>query len=296
MSHLVDSFTRAWRTEAATRGAELLPSALARACAHALRYDGAGLCLMSGPEARVPLGASDEVAAVAERLQYTVGEGPCFSAVRTGRAVLVTEEEWVRQWPVLAELHFARTPFRGGLSLPLRVGSARIGVLDLYLQRSRPLRGGDVMDAQRIAAAVTTVLLGTLQEHRERPGHSEADHRAPWRGGLGHPRGREGSTVHDGAFDDVLGDDVGDDDRTDGADLVGSATSAAWLDSAAARRRRQVWIATGRAGLVLDLPSEHALALLRAHAYATGQSLDVLAEGVVTGRFDVGALSLDQPR
>ena len=227
MSHLVDSFTRAWRTEAATRGAELLPSALARACAHALRYDGAGLCLMSGPEARVPLGASDEVAAVAERLQYTVGEGPCFSAVRTGRAVLVTEEEWVRQWPVLAELHFARTPFRGGLSLPLRVGSARIGVLDLYLQRSRFLGG---------------------------------------------------------------------DDPAGGGDPVDNATSGAWLNTDAARRSRQVWIATGRAGLVLDLPSEHALALLRAHAYATGQTLDALAEGVVTGRFDVGALSLDQPR
>ncbi|NAZ86566.1 GAF domain-containing protein [Kineococcus indalonis] len=246
MSHLLDSFARTWRAEAAGRDEDVLPSALARACAQVLCYDAAGLSLMSGPDARVPLGASDEVAAVAERLQYTVGDGPCFAAMRTGRAVLVTEHEWEQQWPVLAEQHFARTPFRGGLSVPLRVDSARIGVLDLYLRRSRPLGGADVMEAQHIAAAVTDVLLDTLREHRDGPEHGAA-----------------------------LG---------------------TWLDSAAARRRRQVWIATGMANLVLALPSDQALAVLRAHAYASERTLDALADDVVTGRFDVAALGTDQLR
>ena len=275
MSYLVDTFTTAWRAEAATTTAtttttgtatgdraydeDVLPSVLARACARTLRYDGAGLSLMSGPDARVPLGASDETAAVAERLQYTVGEGPCSSAMRTGRAIVVTEEEFVQQWPVLAEQHFTRTPFRGGLSAPLRVGGSRIGVLDLYLHRSRALDGSDIIDAQDVAAAVTAVLLDTLREYQDDPTKT-------------------------------LTGKAGD------APIEDSATLSAWLDAPAARRRRQVWIATGMANLVLALPSDQALATLRAHAYASGQTLDTFADDVVTGRFDLTALGMDQLR
>lgn len=245
----MDAFTTAWRGEVAVRGEDLLPSVLARACARVTAFDAAGLSLMSGPDARVPLGASDEDASVAERLQYTVGEGPCFRAMTTGRPVVVTEEGFAREWPVLAEQHFSRTPFRGGLSVPLRAGGVPVGVLDLYLLRSRPLDGGDVLDAQDVAAATTAVLVGTLHE----PG-GDVDR--------DHPGG-------------------------DGAALDG------WRDSPATHRRRQVWIAAGMADLVLAVPSEQALALLRAHAYATGVTLDAFAEDVVSGRFDVAELRLD---
>ena len=282
MSRLLDTFTTAWRAEATTLGQDVLPSVLARACTHVLSFDAAGLSLMSGPGARVPLGASSEDAAVAERLQFTVGEGPCFSAMHTGRPVVVTEEDFAQQWPALAEQHFTRTPFRGGLSLPLRVGGSRIGVLDLYLHRSRPLDGSDIIDAQDVAAAITVLLLDTLREyldeHRDHPSSDRLDDE---------PTGG----TREGATGGVLGASGLTDRRPDQ-----SATLSTWLNTPTARRRQQVWIATGMANLALALPSDQALAVLRAHAYASGQSLDTFADDIVTGRFDLTALRLDLPR
>ncbi|WP_432524983.1 GAF and ANTAR domain-containing protein [Kineococcus sp. SYSU DK006] len=250
MSLLTDRFSAAWSEEAESADPALLPSALARACARVLPFDAAGLGLVGGPGARVPLGASDDDAAEAERLQFTHGDGPCSLALREGRPVVVTEEKWLERWPVLAREHFARTPFRGGLSLALRTGPARIGVLDLYSRTSRPLDGATIIDGQAIAAVVTSVLHRTLGSPSPAPG---------------------------GAVDEDLQEPV----RT---------------SSPGARRRRQVWLAVGMAHLVLGLPGEEALAVLRAHAYAGGRTLDDLADDVVHGRLDLERLRSEELR
>jgi hypothetical protein len=78
----------------------------------------------------------------------------------------------------------------------------------------------------------------------------------------------------------------------DATDAPGAAAEA-WLDSPAAHRRRDVWVAVGMANLSLRLPSDDALATLRARAYARGQTLDDLAHEVVEGRFDLRELSAD---
>jgi len=159
---IVERFTRTWTAEASTAGGELLPSLLARAAARVLSVDGAGLSLMSGPGLRLPLGSSGEDAAMAERLQFTIGEGPCFEAHHQGRPVTVTEAKLRERWPALAEQHLDRTPFRAGLSTPLRQGAERFGVLDLYLRRPEALEGHDVIAAQLIAEVIAGVLLETL--------------------------------------------------------------------------------------------------------------------------------------
>ena len=250
MGLLTDRFTTVWSAEVESTDPALLPSALARACAHVLPFDAAGLSLMGGPGARVPLGASDDDAAEAERLQFTHGDGPCFLALREGRPVVVTEEKWQERWPVLAREHFARTPFRGGLNLALRMGGARIGVLDLYSRTSRPVDGATIIDGQEIAAVVTSVL------HRT----------------LGHPSPATGGALDDGFEEPV------------------------WTASAGARRRRQVWLAIGMAHLVLDLPGQEVLAVLRAHAYASDRTLDDLADDVVHGRLDLEQLRAGELR
>ena len=55
------------------RGAETLPTDLTKACVEVLQVDGAGLSAVSD-RVQVPLGASDDDAVAAERLQFTVGE------------------------------------------------------------------------------------------------------------------------------------------------------------------------------------------------------------------------------
>src|ERR1700710_712461 len=95
-------FRAAWvEGDAQTAVAELLPVRLARACVAVLPVSGAGLSVIDD-SFRVPLGASDETATTAERLQFTTGEGPCLDAARSGRMVVTRGEEISRRWPRFA--------------------------------------------------------------------------------------------------------------------------------------------------------------------------------------------------
>ena len=70
----------------------------------------------------------------------------------------------------------------------------------------------------------------------------------------------------------------------------------AWLDAPAAERRSTVWQAMGFLNSALHLDSPDALAVLRAHAYATGTSLDELAGRVLSREVPVEELALDSDR
>src|SRR6476646_3040512 len=78
-------------------GPELLPVRLACACAETLGVDGVGISLVDGAQQHVPLGASSEWAADAERLHFTVGEGPCMSSQNTRQPVLAGEDDLRRR-------------------------------------------------------------------------------------------------------------------------------------------------------------------------------------------------------
>nr|WP_240895041.1 GAF domain-containing protein [Kineococcus siccus] len=157
------------RTEAGCVGDAELPSLLSRAAARSLGVDGAAVCIDDLSGVRLPLGASDRRAAVAERLQFTIGEGPCFEAMSTGRPVTVDATIMTDRWPALAPLHHQRTPFKAGLSVPLREGSVPFGVMDLYDRRPQRMGAHDVIAAQMIAEVIAQRLLTTLDS-----GHPEA--------------------------------------------------------------------------------------------------------------------------
>ena len=56
-------------------GPVLLPTRLSRPCVEELPVVGAGLSLFSAPTMRIPVGAGDDTADAAERLQFTVAQG-----------------------------------------------------------------------------------------------------------------------------------------------------------------------------------------------------------------------------
>jgi hypothetical protein len=139
-------------------GAELLPERLSIACARMLPVDAAGLSL-SGPHGRrIPLGASDEDAARAERLQFTVGDGPCMTAQASREPVFAMLGDLRRRWPAFADLLVARTPFRAVVALPLREAVAGMGAMDLYLVREEDVPALDVFEALAVGDLVTSVL------------------------------------------------------------------------------------------------------------------------------------------
>ncbi len=139
-------------------GPELLPVRLSRAVARTLRVDGAGLSLHDSAQRQMPLGGSSESAETAERLQFTVGAGPCMAAHASRQPVFAVEQDLRERWPVFAGLLVGATPYRAVVALPLQPALAGTGAVDLYFTRSDDVPGLDVFEALAVGELVTSAL------------------------------------------------------------------------------------------------------------------------------------------
>lgn len=240
--NIVEQFHAAWVFEAGWNGLDLLPTALSRAAAQVLDVDAAGISMM-GREQRVPLGSSSTDAAVAERWQFTLGDGPCFAAYDRDEPVHADDDVLRHQWPALHDQLQQHTPFRSTVTLPLGKGAARFGVLDLYFTQPLVPESFVLSSAQVVASMIHTALLGASL-------NAELT-------------------------------EVGSVDRPGGP--VGASDPNAWLDSPAVRERQHIWVAVGMCAMSLQLEAPDAFSLLRAHAYAAGRTLEDVADEVVIG-------------
>jgi hypothetical protein len=115
----------------------LLPTVLTLACVDVLGVDGAGLSLVD--TLRVPLAASDEEVRRAERLQTTLGEGPCLSAVAAAEPLVAGQVSMATRWPTYYRELVEQTSFRSVAALPLALpGERPFAALDCYLKGSEP--------------------------------------------------------------------------------------------------------------------------------------------------------------
>ena len=160
----MDALTRFWSVfdELGTSVlgvAEMLPSRLAAAACSALpQVDAAGLSLFTG-SLRVPIGASDTAAVLAQRLQFDTGDGPCFQAHRGGRAVAADQRMLAQRWPSFATQLVAATPYRAVFSAPLDLALSEFGTLDLYLLHPMELSEMPAADAELVVRQVSAGLI-----------------------------------------------------------------------------------------------------------------------------------------
>ena len=126
---------------------------LCSVCPQITGVSGAGIMLMSGDVPRGSLGTSDEVSGLIEELQYTLGEGPCVDAYQQDQVVAEPDlaDPVTRRWvaftpPVL------RAGVRALFGFPLRIGTVRLGALNLYRDRPGPLSGQQHADALGLAS------------------------------------------------------------------------------------------------------------------------------------------------
>lgn len=159
-----DRFDQALRAQPPDVAApELLPARVARACVDALPVDGAGLSLHAGA-LRVPIGASGAVAAHAERMQFTFGDGPCLRAHDDGRQIAFEPRDIERNWPDLFAALMADSPYRAVLSLPLPEPLGPTVVLDLWVHETAALPRLDRRDVDAVVDRVTGELARSLRE------------------------------------------------------------------------------------------------------------------------------------
>jgi hypothetical protein len=137
---------------------ELLPVRLSVACSRVLGVDGAGISLAGPDGERIPLGASSELAARAERLQFTAGEGPCATAQQAREPVFAVLDDLRRRWPGFADLLVRETPYRAVVALPLAEAISGLGAIDLFFGDEGAVPQLDVFEAMAVGDLVTTEL------------------------------------------------------------------------------------------------------------------------------------------
>lgn len=136
---------------------ELLPARLAAGCVRVLPIQGAGISLLDG--LRVPLGASDATAQAAERLQTTVGEGPCLSVGSIDSPVTANARQLARRWPAFHDRLVNSTSIRSIASLPLAMGATLLGAIDFYWTTDYGVADLPLAQAQQLAGYIAASLL-----------------------------------------------------------------------------------------------------------------------------------------
>jgi hypothetical protein len=136
---------------------------LCTACVDLLGMTGAGITIMGGDQAG-PICVSDPSVAALEDLQYTIGQGPCRDAFRTGVSVHAPrlDIDASTRWPSFVSL--ARESGIGAVfAYPLIAAGAKVGVLTLYQTDEGELTPVQHDDSIALAEVLTETVL-SLQD------------------------------------------------------------------------------------------------------------------------------------
>src|SRR5690348_196483 len=104
------------------------------ACVDIFGVSGSGI--MIADEQNVPhyVAASDGAAQILEAAESNTGQGPCTEAFVTNEVITSSDLRVDSRWPELA-LAVAGHQVRAVVGLPVRLGAAPVGTLDVYLDR-----------------------------------------------------------------------------------------------------------------------------------------------------------------
>ncbi|MDG4865951.1 GAF and ANTAR domain-containing protein, partial [Streptomyces sp. T-3] len=228
---------------AATNGAARrdVPLALCRACLDLLPLTGASVSLTAPGAVQALWCASDPIAGRLAEAQYTLGEGPCRSALDLVAPVLaadLTGGPDFRRWPVFAQ-QAMEMGVRAVFSLPLGAGVLAIGTFDLYRDSVGALSEHELRIALMVRDALTFAVLNLQHVADLEPPHRSGGHDSP-----------DGSGV------------------------------ASWVEAAEADHT-EVHQAVGMVMAQLETDPQQALDRLRAHAFAEGRTVTEVARDVI---------------
>jgi hypothetical protein len=135
---------------------------LCRACQTEANADGVGLAILSSEGIPEPSFVSDSRSRLIEDLQFTLGEGPCVDAVRSGSPVLLDDVRAItdatQRWPVFVK-ETESAGIRAVFAFPVQVGAVALGSLDLYRHRPGGLEADELSAVLRTVDRVASVLL-----------------------------------------------------------------------------------------------------------------------------------------
>lgn len=161
---------------------EMLPLRLCEVGVDRLGVQGVGVALIASPAARSLLSASGKLSGRVEELQFSLGEGPCLDAFRTGSPSLepdLSDGGW-RRWPMFTDAALD-AGVQAVFAFPLQVGAACFGVLDIARTTPGMLDNEQLADALVLADIATDAIL-------QMQGGASSDRVADELGGIGSER------------------------------------------------------------------------------------------------------------
>ncbi len=146
--------------ELTARGGTGSSARLCEVSVDVLAMTGAGIMLMSEDTPRGSVCSSNDVSARIEELQYTFGEGPCVDAYRQDRPVLEPDlaKPATARWPAFTPPAVAAGA-EAVFGFPVRVGTIRLGALNLYRDQPGVLSDDQHADALVMADVAARAVL-----------------------------------------------------------------------------------------------------------------------------------------
>lgn len=165
-------------------GQDPTPADLAQSAATVLDADAAAVTLVQ-PVVRLPIGATDDRARLAEQVQATVGSTPSLLAATSSAPVGVVEAELAELWPLFHHALTQRTDVRSVASFALREASGHVfAVLDLYSADPTWRPAGPLVPLQDSLMDLVAKILGVCIARRTSetwwPGDGSARRRQVW--------------------------------------------------------------------------------------------------------------------
>lgn len=127
--------------------------------------DHAGVSLVERRKV-ITVGASDEVPALVDAIQYEVDDGPCLDAIRRHEIFIVEQLSTEKRWPRFSARAAQETGVESMLALRLFVESDTMGALNLYSRKPNAF-SADAQAMGTVLAAHAAVALSAARREDE---------------------------------------------------------------------------------------------------------------------------------
>lgn len=136
-------------------------------CAEVTAMSGAGIMLMADDLPQGSVCTTDDISALIEELQYTLGEGPCVDAHRENRPIAEPDlaDPTMHRWAAFTPPAVAAGA-RAVFGFPIAVGAVRLGALNLYSDRPGPLTAEQHADGLLLADVAARAIIGMQADAR----------------------------------------------------------------------------------------------------------------------------------
>ena len=135
---------------------------LCEVAAEVTGMSGAGVMLLADGRPQASVCTTDEVSSLIEEAQYTLGEGPCVDAHRLGE--VVSEPDLAAaggsRWAAFSR-RASGAGVRAVFGYPIRIGTVRLGALNLYRDRAGLLEDEEHASALVMADVAARAVLTT---------------------------------------------------------------------------------------------------------------------------------------